>query len=141
MARRALQLSGKALIHDGEGRCLLIRRSAASNGNPGKWDLPGGKVDQGESVWDALSREVAEECGIAVELEALVGAAQADAPDGRRIIYLVMEGRALGAEVVLSGEHDAFDWVARAELPEADLVPQFRAVLAAYASEARRDAR
>jgi 8-oxo-dGTP diphosphatase len=133
VARRALQLSGKVLIHDSEGRYLLIRRSAASKGNPGKWDLPGGKVDQGESVWDALMREVAEECGIAVELEALVGAAQADAPDGRRIVYLVMEGRALGVDVVLSEEHDLAQWVARGKLPEIDVAPQLRSVLEAFA--------
>jgi 8-oxo-dGTP diphosphatase len=133
LVQRALRLSGKVLARDGEGRHLLIRRSASSQGNPGKWDLPGGKVDEGESVWEALAREVAEECGIAIELEGLVGAAQSDAPDGRRIIYLVIDARALSADVLLSEEHDAFQWVSRAELPEIDVAPQFRVLLAGYA--------
>ncbi|MCB0791355.1 MAG: NUDIX domain-containing protein [Flavobacteriales bacterium] len=45
------------VIHDEDGRLLAIRRD-------GKWDLPKGKVDPGESLEDAAVREVREECGL-----------------------------------------------------------------------------
>jgi 8-oxo-dGTP pyrophosphatase MutT (NUDIX family) len=50
-----------ALVRDGEGRILLQRRS-----DDGRWNLPAGAVDPGESPADAVVREVREETGLAV---------------------------------------------------------------------------
>ncbi len=47
-----------AAIFDGDGRVLLERRS-----DNGFWSLPGGAVDVGESVEQAVKREVMEETG------------------------------------------------------------------------------
>lgn len=54
---------GAAVVHD--GRVLAARRATPPVGG---WELPGGKVEPGESPTQALEREVAEElgCGIAV---------------------------------------------------------------------------
>jgi ADP-ribose pyrophosphatase YjhB (NUDIX family) len=59
-----------AVVVDGP-RVLLVRR-----GRPpavGRWSLPGGLVDVGESLEAAVRREVAEECGLAVDIHGLVG--------------------------------------------------------------------
>ncbi len=59
-----------AVVFDLLHRVLLIRR-----GNPpaaGQWGLPGGLLQLGESLQDALHREIAEECGIRVEIVDLV---------------------------------------------------------------------
>lgn len=50
-----------AVIRDGGGRVLFIRRSDFGN-----WALPGGMVEPGQSVSDALVREVREEAGLEV---------------------------------------------------------------------------
>jgi len=50
MPYKPFALSAKVIVLDGEGRCLLLKRSMISKGNPGKWDLPGGKVDAGEDL-------------------------------------------------------------------------------------------
>ena len=47
-------LCAKVIIGDDQGRCLLLRRSAASKANKGKWDLPGGQVDSGEDFEEAV---------------------------------------------------------------------------------------
>jgi ADP-ribose pyrophosphatase YjhB (NUDIX family) len=57
-----------AIIQSGDGRILLQRRS-----DNGLWGLPGGSVEIGESVRDAIVREVREETGLAVEVVRLVG--------------------------------------------------------------------
>ena len=53
------------VIFDENGHVLLIRRAHAPA--KGKWSLPGGVVQLGESLCDALKREVREECGLEVE--------------------------------------------------------------------------
>ena len=58
-----------AVVLDG-GRVLLVQR-----GRPparGRWSLPGGLVDVGEGLEAAVRREVAEECGLTVEVHGLV---------------------------------------------------------------------
>ncbi|MBP7546813.1 MAG: 8-oxo-dGTP diphosphatase MutT [Corallincola sp.] len=52
-----------ALLRDAAGRFYIQRRAAASHqGN--RWEFPGGKCEPGESLEQALSRELQEECGI-----------------------------------------------------------------------------
>ncbi len=60
-----------AIISERDGRLLLIRR-----GRPpaqGLWSVPGGHVEPGESDADAVRREVAEETGLDVRVDRLVG--------------------------------------------------------------------
>ena len=49
-----------------DGRVLIARRAAKAH-QGGLWEFPGGKVEPGESVQQALAREFAEELGVAVQ--------------------------------------------------------------------------
>jgi 8-oxo-dGTP pyrophosphatase MutT (NUDIX family) len=53
--------SAAAMIRDGEGRILLVRHVE------GRWMLPGGAIEPGESPGEAARRECLEEAGIVVE--------------------------------------------------------------------------
>jgi 8-oxo-dGTP diphosphatase len=53
---------------NGDGRLLLVRRC-----DSGTWELPGGRVDVGESAPAAAVRETAEESGLCVRITGLVG--------------------------------------------------------------------
>ena len=59
---RPRKLVVAALVRDPEGRVLLGRRRA-DQPMPLLWELPGGKVEEGESPVEALAREVKEELG------------------------------------------------------------------------------
>jgi 8-oxo-dGTP diphosphatase len=120
-------LSTKALVADGAGRYLVLRRSGASKNNAGLWDLPGGKTDPGETFDTALIREIKEETGLAVTLIRVLGADQSDIAD-RTVVYLFMEVRAESTEVRISDEHDEFAWLTPTKLAEAQLCPQFRGI-------------
>lgn len=126
-------LSVKSLVLDDKGRCLLLKRSMSSKGNPGKWDLPGGKLDDCECFDDALIREVCEETGLDIEILGLVGSAESES-ETRKIVYLIMESRCISpARVTLSDEHDDYVWVERRELGSMDVVPQLKYVTDKYA--------
>jgi 8-oxo-dGTP diphosphatase len=122
------RLSVKVFITDDNGRYLLLRRSSKSKNNPGRWDLPGGKVDPGEDFEEALRREVHEETGLIIQLKRVVGAAESEAAM-QRIAYLIMEGNKKSGELCLSEEHEEFVWVNRENLDHMDLVPQFKGLI------------
>ena len=60
-----------AVVHDHAGRLLLVRRM--NDPGAGRWSLPGGRVEPGESDREAVVREVAEETGLLVLAGRLVG--------------------------------------------------------------------
>lgn len=60
-----------AVVTDGHGRLLLIRRGHAPGA--GLWSLPGGRVEPGESDAAAVAREMREETGLDVTVGRLLG--------------------------------------------------------------------
>jgi len=87
------KLAVKAIICDSAGRCLLIRRSQANQHFVGKWEWPGGKVDAGEDLSAALTREVREETALEVEVTGLAGAVHYEMPKVH-VILLCLAARA-----------------------------------------------
>lgn len=138
MAGKPLRLSVKIIVRDDAGRCLLLKRSTGSKGNPGKWELPGGKIDPGESLDEALLREVAEETGLTISIQGVAGAAESELP-AWKVVYLILEGRVESGEVRLSEEHDDYVWVDPQKLPTMDLADQFRPFAEAYSQTHARE--
>jgi len=118
-----------AVIVDGEGRVLLQRRT-----DNGAWGLPGGAVEFGESVLEALHREVREETGLTIEVERLVGVYShpdhhqiVTYPDGN-VFHFVSTGfacRPTGGTLTLGDETSGLAWFAAPAWP-AELMPIHR---------------
>jgi 8-oxo-dGTP pyrophosphatase MutT (NUDIX family) len=64
MADKVWGLAAYAVLQKSEGKLLLLRRSADSKTNPGRWEPRGGKMEPGERLDEALKREVFEETGL-----------------------------------------------------------------------------
>lgn len=102
---------GVAILDDGR---LLAARRAEPHRLAGQWELPGGKVEAGESLEGAAVREIAEELGCTVEvIGALDGSSRID--DG--LVLHVALARLVAGDPV-PGEHDAVRWLAATELDE-----------------------
>lgn len=133
MTAKPFGLAVKAVIADGSGRSLLIRRSASNRHFVGQWEWPGGKVDPGESFDVAALREVKEETGLDVELTGLAGAVEFEMP-ARRIIVLCLEARLLGGELKLSEEHDDSTWVKFSDYGRYEFTDNVRELVMKYAA-------
>ena len=131
IAREPLVVMAGAVIRDG---ALLVARRSRPAELAGRWELPGGKVEDGETEQEALARELDEELGITVRVGDRLGT-DVDLGDG-----LVLRTRV--AEL-LTGEpapteHDEIRWVGADELETLDWVPADRSLLNDFAGVLRR---
>jgi 8-oxo-dGTP pyrophosphatase MutT (NUDIX family) len=117
---RALGPSASAVIFDGRGRVLLQQRS-----DGGQWGLPGGGMEIGETITDAVVREVREETGLAVSARRLIGVYSDPVlqvvayPDGNVWQYLnvCFECVVRGGTLTTCDETLALDWFPPRRLP------------------------
>ncbi len=97
------------IITNNQGKVLILKRSLAEKYCPDFWDLPGGKVENNETLLEAAKRETKEESGLDVKLE-------------QNYFYIFhcqnveldiygFRASFAGGEVTLSEEHTEFKWV------------------------------
>ena len=101
------------------GKVLVVRR--ARNPALNLYTLPGGAVETGETLTDAVVREVREETQLTVEPVALAGNREVIVRDAqgrveRHFVILCFAARWLAGEPVLNEELDDARWLAPAEL-------------------------
>ncbi|POX49098.1 DNA mismatch repair protein MutT [Streptomyces sp. Ru71] len=111
---------GAALLDD--GRLLAARRSAPPE-LAGRWELPGGKVEQGEAPEAALVRELREELGVTAEPLARV---PGEWPLREPYVLRVWTARLLpgSPEPVALEDHDELRWLTPDELWTVDWLDQ-----------------
>lgn len=90
------------IFNDAHDQVLLIRRH-----DNGHWEPPGGVLELGETITDGLKREVREETGCDIEVEALTGAYK---NMSRHIVALVFRSRATSQPAHRTDEADAVAW-------------------------------
>jgi 8-oxo-dGTP diphosphatase len=106
-----------AIVRD--GKILVVRRARAPA--RGLYTLPGGVVEVGETLVEAVAREVLEETGMTIEPVALAGFREAVARDAqdrveRHFVILCFAARWQAGEPVLNEELDEARWLDPAEL-------------------------
>ena len=104
------QLAVSAVIFR-EGKVLLVRR--ARSPSKGLYSLPGGRVEFGETLHEALAREVDEETGLRIDIVGLAGWREVlpGGSGGGHYVILSFAARWASREPVLNDEHDDFKWL------------------------------
>jgi nucleoside triphosphatase len=117
------------IVQNEKGQCLICKKPVALGVFPGQWGLPGGGIEDGETIEISLRRELREEVGLEVQdIQPLFftdGLYRKYFPDGSQqeiyMIFLVFSCKAIGEEVKLNPEFIQYAWVDPATLPDYDL--------------------
>lgn len=104
------RLSAHAVIVDDAGRVLQLKANYGDFG----WGLPGGALEPGETIHEALARECREELGVDVVVHRLTGVYYHAAYASQAFVFHCALPE--GATIALSDEHSAWRYFALAEL-------------------------
>lgn len=115
--KNQIKLAGCVILDDYD-RLLLLHRA----GDPGQWELPGGKVEAGESPELAAMRELSEELGVSVELTKKLGSETFE-QDGQEYRYFWFQAKVIGGtpEVMETDAFDDLDYFEIEDLPSLSL--------------------
>lgn len=118
-----------ATIFDAQRQKVLLQRRSDN----GRWGLPGGGMDPGESAAEACARELLEETGLQTRVKRLVGIYTnphmiLEYPDGNRwqIVAFHFEVEVTGGDIALDDETLELAYFSREELQDLDLMEHHR---------------
>ncbi|MBQ8624707.1 MAG: 8-oxo-dGTP diphosphatase [Agathobacter sp.] len=118
-----VELTVLCLIHNEKQYLLQDRVKKDWKG----YTLPGGHIEPGESIVDAVIREMKEETGLTIQNPKLCGVKQFPIEGGRYIVFLYSADQYSGE--LLSSDEGAMHWVNKDELDQVNLVDDFHELL------------
>jgi ADP-ribose pyrophosphatase YjhB (NUDIX family) len=128
---RPFLAASAAILRD--GKVLVVRRARAPAN--GVFSLPGGVVESGETLHEAVAREVMEETGLTIEPVALAGYRETivrdkDARVERHFVILPFAAHWIAGEPVLNEELSEWRWVDLDELTDLPTTPGLAEIVA-----------
>lgn len=106
----------KCLLKNEDNKYLILKKITEENkkdASSNLYDIPGGRVEYGENITDALIREISEETGINITLhniEKILNATSVIRQDGLHLVIITYLINIKNANVKISQEHNNFYW-------------------------------
>ena len=121
-APNSVKPAAAVAIVNGDSILMLKRR------DNGKWTMPGGTLEYGESLAECAVREMREEAGLPVEITDVIGTytdpnIRIAYSDGeiRQEFTIVYAGKCTGSDIVLDDESTDFQWVSFAKIDDLEM--------------------
>lgn len=126
-------VAGHALIKR-ESKYLVTRRSKSNTYMPLKWDIPGGIVEPGETIEEAICREVSEETGLTIQVGRVIYVyANRDQLPVRQTFQIVYLCKYKSGEIRLKpSEHDMYEWLHYNDIASVDMIDFLRELVKSY---------
>lgn len=118
--KSAVHVGVGAVVTDAAQAFFLARRGAGARNEAGMWEFPGGSVEFGERLEDAIRREFAEEYGMRIEVTGLLGVFDHILPaEGQHWVSVTYVARHVAGTPTIRepGKCDEIGWFAPDELP------------------------
>ncbi|MFC1952946.1 NUDIX hydrolase [Chloroflexota bacterium] len=120
-----------AIIFRGE-QILMIKRS--NEPGKGKWSIPGGMLELGETLYEAAKREVLEECSIEIEIDRVFNTTDGIIRDEENrvkyhVVLVDMIAKYTGGETKAQSDAEECRWITTGEMVGMDIVQRLRPVL------------
>ena len=112
----------KGLVFDGD-KFLIIKRSAMARSKKGFWELPGGRLEFGETPEIALHREIQEEAGIEISIVKLLNSWILLRNNDTQTVGLTYLCIFKNGKVQLSQEHEEFAVINKDEIDNYNFYP------------------
>ena len=127
MLNKNMKKGVNVVITDNQNRILILKRDSNVEFSPSLWDLPGGKVENNETLQKAVKREAKEESGLDVEPKNNYFYLY-HYPNGKIDIY-AFQANLISGEVVIDEKHTEFKWISKDEWKSLDYTPSVTATL------------
>lgn len=116
-----LEVGVKAFIKNSKGQYLMLKRAHPYEGTDVcKWDIPGGRINPGERLLEALAREIKEETGMKlVDNPNLIFAQDILRVKGKHTVRITYIANAEGKITLDPNEHSEYAWMT---IPEIEAV-------------------
>jgi len=116
------------IIVNKEGRILIIKRATRKEkAYPGLWDLPGGGVEEGETLQETAKREAMEE--VSLEIEPAQDCFYVYHYEDKDLYVYGMISETNSANVTLSEAHTEFKWISKDEYKNFEYTPSVGATI------------
>ena len=117
-----------AVIQNNEGKYLICKMPMNRGVFPGQWGIPGGGMDENETMEESLRREISEEVGLEISEikpwyfrdDVRIKKLREGGEEEQYLIYLMFLCTGMG-EVKLNDEFEAYKWVSIEEAQGQDL--------------------
>jgi ADP-ribose pyrophosphatase YjhB (NUDIX family) len=124
----SIAVAVSAFVQDGNGRVLMIRRT-----DNDLYAIPGGQLEPGETLTQAVAREVKEETGIDVTVVGLIGiysnpnhVIEYDDGEVRQEFSACFRAHPIGGKLLTSNESSEVHWFEPHELAELNVHPSIQ---------------
>ena len=120
-----VMIGQKAFIVNDKKELLILKRQDAEI-HDGVWDVPGGRVEQGQSLYEALTREIAEEVGLKLEhvILSIMASTFIGLTEGNPLLFyrsfFLCKAR---GKVKISKEHSEYKWINVSDLNKYQFQP------------------
>ena len=125
----------QAVLHSGD-KMLLLRRAQGRPSIVGKYELPGGTLEDGEQPDDAVRRHLLSSVGLTIEdvsLSDVLSMNNREESDTQHVfIVYSVQGVSQAEPIALGRSYDKYEWVAISQIPQSNLRDSAQAILGIY---------